>query len=82
MAGSRAEIAEGKLTFRRVAAEEFVLEPGEQPYDFAFALRVGALDGRYPDAGAVAIHRIASALKEPKRIFVDGGAPLRVPSAA
>jgi hypothetical protein len=29
------------LEFRQAAAESFSLEPGETPYDLAFALRVG-----------------------------------------
>src|SRR5687768_18606888 len=49
-AASRDEIAAGRLRLRRVAAEDFVLAPGEAPYDLAFAVRVGALDGRYPEA--------------------------------
>src|SRR5919109_4377664 len=37
-------IAAGRLTARRVAAEELQLEPGEERYDLAFAVRVGAFD--------------------------------------
>jgi len=40
------EIAAGGMEVRQVAAEEFVLQPGEAPYDLVFAVRVGALDGR------------------------------------
>ena len=43
-----AEISAGRLSVRCVAAEDFELEPGERPYDLAFAVRVGALDGRHP----------------------------------
>ena len=46
------EIAAGTLSVRCVAAEDFTLEPGEAPYDLCFAVRVGALDGRHPKAGA------------------------------
>src|SRR5688572_19660575 len=76
-AASRDEIAAGRLRLRRVAAEDFVLAPGEAPYDLAFAVRVGALDGRYPEAGQHVRRRIAAALKPGGRLFVDGGDPLR-----
>ncbi len=48
----------------------------ERPYDLAFAVRVGALDGRHPDAGRVAVERIRKALVKNGRLFVDGN-PLR-----
>lgn len=76
-AGSQAEIAAGRLSFRQSAAETFELEPGEEPYDLAFAVRVGALDGRHPEAGREARHRIKAALKPGGRLFIDGGNPLR-----
>jgi SAM-dependent methyltransferase len=76
-AGSAAELASGRLAFRQVAAEAFVLAPGEAPFDLAFGFRVGALDGRHPEAGRVALARIAAALTPEGRLFVDGGAPLR-----
>lgn len=71
------EIAEGRLVVRQVAVEEFVLEGGEAPYDLAFAVRVGALDGRHPEAGRRALERIAAALAQTGRLFIDGGNPLR-----
>jgi cyclopropane fatty-acyl-phospholipid synthase-like methyltransferase len=74
---SQAEIASGRLSFRQVAAEEFELEPGEARYDIAVAVRLGALDGRHPEAGRRARQRIADALAAHRRLFVDGGAPLR-----
>ncbi len=73
----RDEIAEGRLSLRRVAAEEFALLPGERPFDLAFAVRVGALDGRHPAAGETALRRIAAALTPRGRLFIDGGDPLR-----
>ena len=45
-AGSAAGIADGRMSVRRVAAEDFVPEPGEGPFDLVFAVRVGALDRR------------------------------------
>jgi SAM-dependent methyltransferase len=75
--GSREAMAQGRLRFRRVAAEELTLLPHEPPYHLAFALRVGALDGRHPQAGALALPRIRAALVPGGRLFIDGGNPLR-----
>lgn len=72
-----AEIAAGLLSVRQVAAEDFTLLPDEEPFDLAFAIRVGALDGRHPRAGVAARQRIARALTPTGRLFIDGGAPLR-----
>ena len=52
-------IEAGVLSVRAVACEELVLDPHDRPYDLAFAVRVGAFDGRQPDAGAGALHRLA-----------------------
>ena len=71
------EIAAGRLSARQVAAEDFALLADEEPFDLAFAIRVGALDGRHPRAGILATRRIAAALTPAGRLFVDGGAPLR-----
>ena len=71
------EIAAGMMSVRLCAVEEFALKPGEEPYDLAFAVRVGALDGRHPDIGRVALQRIADALVPEGQLFVDGGNPLR-----
>ena len=70
-------IAAGRLTPRLVAAEELELAFGEEPYDIAFAVRVGAFDGRHPDAGAKALERLSAALRPGGRLFIDGGDPLR-----
>jgi cyclopropane fatty-acyl-phospholipid synthase-like methyltransferase len=76
-ASSKAEMASGRLSFRHVAIEEFVLQEGEKPYDIAFAVRVGALDGRHPESEGAALDRIARALVNKGRLFLDGGDPLR-----
>jgi SAM-dependent methyltransferase len=81
-AGSRAEIASGRLSLRQVPVEAFELEPGEAPFDMAFALRVGALDGRHPRVERQARARIAAALTPRGRLFIDGGDPLREVSLA
>lgn len=74
---AEAEIEAGLLSARHVAAEDFELLPSEAPFDIAFAVRVGALDGRHPEAGAIAKDRIAAALTPTGRLFIDGGNPLR-----
>ncbi|TDC42057.1 methyltransferase domain-containing protein [Actinomadura sp. KC345] len=76
-AASADEIASGRMSVRQAAAEEFEPEPGEGPFDLVFAVRVGALDGRHPQAGRAALPRIAAALAPGGRLFVDGGSPLR-----
>lgn len=70
-------IAAGLVSVRQVAAEELRLEPNEAPYDLAFAIRVGALDGRHPAAGELALERLRSVLVPGGRLFIDGGDPLR-----
>ncbi|MEV0082125.1 methyltransferase domain-containing protein [Saccharopolyspora sp. NPDC050642] len=74
---SAQEIASGHMSVRQITAEDFALEPGEAPFDIVFAVRVGALDGRHPEAGRRALERIAAALVPGGRLFVDGGQPLR-----
>ena len=77
MAGSRAEIESGRLSFRQVAVENLELMRDENPFDIAFAVRVGALDGRHPEIEAEALRRIASALTRKGKLFIDGGDPLK-----
>jgi SAM-dependent methyltransferase len=77
LAGSRAEIEAGVLSFRRVRVEDFELEQDEAPFDLAFAVRVGALDGRHPEAGRQALARLRAALAPAGRLLIDGGDPLR-----
>ncbi|HYI58878.1 MAG TPA: class I SAM-dependent methyltransferase [Microlunatus sp.] len=72
-----AEIADGRLRLRQVAAEELDLEPGEEPYHLVYAIRVGALDGRHPAVGEIALQRIAAVTTDGARLFIDGGDPLR-----
>jgi cyclopropane fatty-acyl-phospholipid synthase-like methyltransferase len=71
------EIAAGRMSVRCVAAEDFELAPEEAAYDLAFAIRVGALDGRHPRAGEQAYRRIKAALVPGGKLLVDGGDPLR-----
>ena len=76
-AGAADAIAAGRMSVRQVAAEDFTLAAGEEPYDLVFALRVGALDGRYPEAGRRILQRLAAATTPSAHLFIDGGDPLR-----
>ena len=75
--GSAAEIAAGTLAFRQSTAEAFTLGKGEEKFDLAVAIRVGALDGRHPEAGILARAAIKAALKPGGVLLIDGGNPLR-----
>jgi protein-L-isoaspartate O-methyltransferase len=71
------EIAAGRMSVRKVAIEDFVLQAGEEPYGIVFAVRVGALDRRHPEAEEQALRAIAAATTPAARLFIDGGDPLR-----
>ena len=73
---SKPEIEAGRLSFQRIAIEDFRLPEGENPFDLAFACRVGALDGRHPDVGQRARRRVAEALTPNGRLLIDVGDPL------
>lgn len=73
-----AEIAAGLVSLRCVAVEDFTRLPSEKPFQLAFALRVGALDGRHPEAGERALPRIAAALSRGGKLLVGDGGDLRV----
>lgn len=70
-AGSFHELESGRLAFRLAAIEQFALEAEEEPFDLAFAMRVGALDGRHPELEARALMRIKAALKPDGLLFID-----------
>ena len=74
--GSRDEIAGGRLAFRQSSAEAFALDEGEEAFDLAFAVRVGAFDGRHPRAGAQAKQRLKLVLKSGAPFYIDGN-PIR-----
>ncbi len=77
IAGSRAEIEKGNLSYRQAAIENFALQPGEKTFDIAVAVRVGALDGRRPEIKRQALICIAKALTTSGKLFIDGGNPLK-----
>jgi ubiquinone/menaquinone biosynthesis C-methylase UbiE len=74
---SQEAIAAGSLAFRKVPIENFELEAREKLFDMAFAIRVGALDGRHPETGNKALRQIARALSKKGKLFIDGGDPLK-----
>ncbi len=76
LTGSADEVASGRLELRAVAVEDLVLDPEVERFDLAFAVRVGALDGRHPGLQQKALDRLADALKPSGRLFVDTGDPL------
>lgn len=75
---STTEIASGVLSFRAEAIENFELQKDEEPFDLAFAIRVGALDGRHPEIEKQAIENIKKALKPSGKLYIDGGNPLKL----
>ena len=76
VACSQPEISAGKLHFQKVAIEDFTFDDGSL-FDLAFAIRVGALDGRHPDREEKALSNIAKALKLNGKLFIDGAKRLR-----
>jgi SAM-dependent methyltransferase len=77
MGGSRAEVNTGLLEFRNIAIEDFELEDGTQLFDLAFAMRIGALDGRHPELQKRAMIRLKSILKPEGRLYIDDQKPIR-----
>ncbi len=75
--GSGAEIKSGRLQFRHVAVEDLELQVGEEPFDIAFAMRVGALDGRHPELEKRAMERLKVVLKPNGLLVIDHRRPLR-----
>ncbi len=74
--GSAAEIASGQLEFRVAAIEDFA--PEGEAFDLAYAHRVGALDGRHPEAGRRALQRLKRLLKPGGLLVIDDRPPIRV----
>lgn len=74
---SASDIACGKLRFIHSKIEDFELPLNEDPFDLAFAVRVGALDGRHPEIERKALERIARSLKPRGKLFIDAGSPLK-----
>ena len=77
LAGSVDELASGRLEFRQSAIEDLVLAPGEARFDIAFAMRVGALDGRHKELERQALARLKAALKPDGVLYIDDRPPVR-----
>lgn len=75
-ASCEAEIAAGLLTTMCDRVENFHLPDGTEPFDLAFACRVGALDGRHPALYSESIANLATAVVPGGLLFVDTGDPL------
>lgn len=71
-----AEIEDGLLSTLCAAVESFALPEGTNPFDLAFACRVGALDGRHPELYAPAVKQIRNALKPGASLYLDTGNPV------
>jgi SAM-dependent methyltransferase len=72
-----AAITAGKAGFRQVAIENFGNIEEEGTFNLAFAIRVGALDGRHPEAALPALKNIAKALYPGGKLFIDEGDQLK-----
>jgi SAM-dependent methyltransferase len=77
VSGSSAELATGRLEFRQSDIEDFSLAAGEAPFDLAFAMRVGALDGRHRELERQALMRLRSALTPDGLLYIDDRPPVR-----
>jgi SAM-dependent methyltransferase len=75
-ASCAAEVAAGVVSTLCAGVEDFALPAGVDPFDLAFACRVGALDGRHPRLHEASLACIARALTPTGRLFVDTGDPL------
>lgn len=70
IASSATEIESGKLAFEKSSIEELELKQAPL-FDFAFAIRVGALDGRHLELEKRAKEKIKAVLKENGKLFID-----------
>lgn len=67
----------GKTSFIRAAIEDFTSCKACEPFDLAFAIRVGVLDGRHPDKEPAALKNIVKMLRPAGKLYIDGGTPLK-----
>lgn len=70
-------IAAGKAGFVQAAIEQFEYEKTKELFHLAFAIRVGALDGRHPHLEPAALKNIAKLLHPGGKLYIDGGLPLK-----
>lgn len=69
---SVAETGAASISFRHVAIEDLALAETEEGFDLAFAVRVGAFDGRHPELEEKALARVMQALKPGGKLYIDG----------
>lgn len=74
---STAAVKSGNIKFIQSKVEDFELPAGEALFDIAFAIRVGALDGRHPEIEKQSFANIKKALKKNGVLYIDGGDPLK-----
>lgn len=70
-------VAAGKTGFVQAAIEQLEYKKAYGLFDLAFAIRVGALDGRHPGKEAAALKNIAKMLHPGGKLYIDGGSPLK-----
>jgi ubiquinone/menaquinone biosynthesis C-methylase UbiE len=74
--GSQDLIESGALGFLEMHVER--LDIGKRkPFDLAFAIRVGVLDGRHNEMRDWSLMKIGKALKPGGKLYIDGGDPLQ-----
>ncbi|MYR05431.1 methyltransferase domain-containing protein [Gordonia sp. SID5947] len=71
ISGSTDLIASGVIEFCCAAVEELRLPDQTPPFDLAFAIRVGAFDGRHPEIAAAALVRVQDVLVPNGQLWVD-----------
>lgn len=74
---AKTDIEKGRLVVHNVAIENYHLKSGEEPFDLAFAMRVGALDGRHPEIEKLAMMRLKAVLKPDGFLFIDDRKQIR-----
>lgn len=74
---NKTAIADKLLAFEQKSIESFEWIDKKNLFDFAFAIRVGALDGRHPEVEEAALKNIRFALKPGGKLYIDGGSPLK-----
>lgn len=70
-------IDEGRMSTLCAPVEDFVLDPDIEPFDLAFACRVGVLDGRHPEGYRLALRNLRRAVGAAGSLYVDTGDPVR-----
>ncbi|MBB4062871.1 class I SAM-dependent methyltransferase [Gellertiella hungarica] len=67
------DAALSRLAYRHASAADFSLPAGDDRFDLAVAIRVGAFDGRHVEEGMRSLPRILAALKPGAPFLIDHG---------